>query len=390
MAYSREQRPLFVETYLRKEKEIPRMINPFDILGIDADSSYNHVKAAFRQKICTIYRYQRAMCALAYDMICSRDPRKYTRYGEMFTVEKYDHFYYAITGNYELFVREVRRNHSLLNVKDEYGRTLLYLAARNGYYDICNFLLRSGCNVNETQKDGSTALHGAVFYGHQPIVQLLLEYEANPSIINKFGHSPHDEATSKIIDDYILSKTHDKINLLLNQLKNDGLVDNFVVIKHNDRVIGKKILRNLAYASACTASYLTNSWTLGWHGTKYENLYSIMKHGLYPAGTTLSSTYRIAPQPGHIGLNKRLRSVDNWANAIFVSPSLFYAAHEVYAKRFYCDGKQWCTVVETRVKPGTYTQHKHTLGDAKDELPGEPTNVEYRIAVKSDQDFILR
>ncbi|CAF1167872.1 unnamed protein product [Rotaria sordida] len=289
-------------------------------------------------------------------------------------------------GNYESFVREIRKNHSLLNEKDEYGRTLLYLAARNGYYDICNFLLRSGCKVNETQKDGSTALHGAAFYGHQSIVQLLLEYEANPSIINKFGHSPQDEASGKTINDYIMSKTHDKINSLLNRLKSDGLAKNFVVTKHDGRIIGKKILRNLDYSSA----YSTNFWTLAWHGTKYEHLYSIMKYGLHPAGAVLSPQYRISPQEDHIGLNIRVGSIDNWANAVFVSPSIFYAAHRVYSERIFCDQQQWCVLVETRVKPGSFTKHKQTLLNKRDLLPGEPTNVEYRVAVKSDEDFILQ
>lgn len=76
-------------------------------------------------------------------------------------------------------------------------------------------------------------------------------------------------------------------------------------------------------------------------------------------------------------------------NAIFVSPSIFYAAHKVYAERIFAVDKQWCVLVEVRIRPGSYTQHKDTLLK-KEDLPGEPKNVEYRVAVKKDDDFILR
>ena len=364
-------------------------MNPFQVLNISVGSSDEKMKAVFRMKISTSYRHERATYALAYDMICSRDPTKYTRDGFTFAVKKRDLFFYAITGNYESFVHEMKRNPYLLNRKDECGRTLLYLAARNGYYDICNFLLRSGCKIDETQKDGSTALHGASFYGHETIVRLLLEYGADANIRNRFGHEPYDEASSRIINDYIVSKAHDKINEILNQLKHNGLVKNFVLIKHHNEVIAKKILRNLESHAEYSTSYYTNQWTLAWHVTKYEHLYSIMKYGLHAAGTLVSPGYRLAPQKNHIGLNKRVGSYDNWANAIFVSPSVFYAAHAVYAERKFSDKKQWCVVVETRVRPGSFTRHKHTLLK-RDELPGEPTNVEYRVEVKSDDDFIFR
>ena len=49
--------------------------------------------------------------------------------------------------------------------KDKLKRSLLYLSARNGYYDLTEYLLKKGINLNEVQKDGRTALHGAAFYG---------------------------------------------------------------------------------------------------------------------------------------------------------------------------------------------------------------------------------
>ena len=34
-----------------------------------------------------------------------------------------------------------KKNKAILKEKDELGRNLIYIAARNGYYDICEFLL---------------------------------------------------------------------------------------------------------------------------------------------------------------------------------------------------------------------------------------------------------
>ncbi len=58
-------------------------------------------------------------------------------------------------------------------------RSLLYLSTRNGYFDLTEYLLKKGININEIQKDGSTALHGAAFYGQELVVQLLLEHGIN-------------------------------------------------------------------------------------------------------------------------------------------------------------------------------------------------------------------
>jgi len=361
------------------------VLNPFQILSISINASPRDVKLAFRQKICSPARHERAIFTLAYDMICSRDPSKYTKFGNLVFVNKKDHFYYVITGNYELFVEQINKQKSLLNQKDEYGRTLLYIAARSGFHNICSFLLRSGCDVNEVQKDGSTALHAAAFYGQKLIVELLLEYGANSGLKNNFGNDPKDEASSQQIKDCILSKTDDKINKLLNILKKDGFSQHMVLIKHQDKIIGKKILRNSEYSN----SFL-NSWVLAWHGTKYEHLNSIMKHGLHPAGTTLSPGNRISTQAGHIALNKKVGMYDNWANAIFISPSIFYAADVVHSERIFSDQQRWCVLVETRIKPGSFSKHKQTLLNQRQLLPGEPDNLEYRVAVKADEDFILR
>ena len=91
-------------------------------------------------------------------------------------LKKKDHFYCVVVGDLDTLKRLVNQNKKILLEKDDLQRSLLYLAARNGFFNICEFLLKNGANINETQKDGSTPLHGAAFYNQEIIVQLLLEY----------------------------------------------------------------------------------------------------------------------------------------------------------------------------------------------------------------------
>ncbi|CAF1375579.1 unnamed protein product [Adineta ricciae] len=365
-------------------------IDPYEILDVNPGAFYQDIRHAFIRKISSPSRSQRASVALAYEVLCSNDTKRYTRNGNRFTVNIKDQFYYVTIGDYESFVRLITRHKHLLDQRDEHLRTLLYIAARNGFHNICQFLLRVGCQINETQHCGSTALHAAAYYRHQPIVELLLEYGAHPTIRNGYGHTAEEESGSEAIRTCILSHTVDKINRMVNRLKQDGHAKNMIVLRHNDRIIGKKILRSPDYLSNHSLAYLTQNWTLAWHGTKYEHLQSIMKYGLHPAGTVLSPNNKISTQAGHIALNKKVGEFDNWAHAVFISPSIFYAADIVYSERIFSDNQRWCVLVEVRVKPGSFTKHKQTLLNQRLLLPGEPQDIEYRVAVTADNDFILR
>lgn len=67
------------------------------------------------------------------------------------------------------------------------------------------------------------------------------------------------------------------------------------------------------------------------HGTSYDNLESIMRYGLKKPGDIIEGK-KIDIVPGHIPLGTSFQGKNNWSKAIFVSPSIFYAAHPVYSK----------------------------------------------------------
>lgn len=53
-----------------------------------------------------------------------------------------------------------------------------------------NFLLESGCNVNERGQHGMTALNEAAFIGHIPLLKTLLQHGANPGLEDDVGTLP--------------------------------------------------------------------------------------------------------------------------------------------------------------------------------------------------------
>ena len=68
---------------------------------------------------------------------------------------------------------------------------------------------------NKCKWTSSTSLYRTAFYNQDLIVQLLLEYEANTSIRNRFGDLPSDDA-SQLIRDNILNSQQDQISILSN------------------------------------------------------------------------------------------------------------------------------------------------------------------------------
>jgi hypothetical protein len=281
-----------------------------------------------------------------------------------------------------------KKNKAILKEKDELKRNLLYIAARNGYYDICEFLLEEGMDPNETQNTKSTPLHGAAFYNQLSICKLLLEYGARGTLENEEGNLAIEESYSDELFKIIHDSLDDKITCLLNKLIAQKIAKRLILVKYNDMIIGKKILRHDILLPD-NIDYIKKNWVVGWHGTKFEFLESIMFHGLYPSGTKLSDGTEIKPLEGHIPLKTSLEGFDDWAKAIFVSPSIFYAGHPVYARRICSNNIEYSVIIETRIRPDTFSKHPPTVVKYV-QKSGEPDFVEYRIKVKDDSDLIMR
>ena len=360
-------------------------INPYEVLKINSKATKYECKSAFRKLITSPNIEEKKRGSLSYDILCNKN--KYIKKGNLYSTKIKDHFYYVIIGDLENLKKIYEKNKNILKEKDELGRNLLYISARNGFNDICEFLLEEGMDPNETQGTKSTPLHGAAFYNQDSTVKLLLEYGAKTEIKNIDGKTVLEDAYSKKIKEIILNSQKDKITNLLNDLINKKLAKKLILVKYDNQIIGKKIIRNEEMLS----SYINNEkeWEIGWHGTKFEFLESIMKYGLYPSGSKLENGYEIKPLKGHVQLNIKVDKFNNWAKAIFVSPSIFYAGHPAYAKTIISNNIEYSVLIETRIKKGKFTQHKPTVVKYA-QKNGEPTFIEYRIEVKDDSNLIMR
>jgi ankyrin repeat protein len=76
-----------------------------------------------------------------------------------------------------------------VNAKGCTGRSVLEMAAANGYKDIVELLISKGANVNsENEKD--PPLSSAAKGGYKDIVDILLKTGADANAVNEYGHTP--------------------------------------------------------------------------------------------------------------------------------------------------------------------------------------------------------
>jgi len=356
--------------------EYPEELNPYQILNIPMNASPQETKMAFSQKL---VNSNRSYACLAYDMICNQD--NYIRNKSKYKVKVKDEFYYVQVGDYKHLKNLIDKNPSLVHKKDKLNRSLLYLAARNGYLTICNYLIQKGADLNETQSTGSTPLHAASFYRNELIVQLLLNYGANAKLKNMFNHIASYEGPQS--QEIITSKKYDLIDNIFEKLKANNLSDSLQNLPYNGKIIAKKIIKNLNYSNM---SDIMNKWITCWHGTNFNALESIMELGLLIPGSPLKNRIRLESKLNHINRKTKYNKVKDWNKAIFVSPSIFYALNETYCERFNYNGEEWGILIETKVAPQSFSTNESTIINYQF-LKDEPKDIEYRI--NSEQNIMV-
>ena len=161
-------------------------LNPFKILEIPSGSSKGVARKKFIEHMRNLDKKLQPYLCLAFDMICR--PKEYNISKGIYRPKKKDEYYYCNIGDLKKLKELIysKKNKGILIQKDSLERTLLYISSRNGYYDIVEFLIKLGADINARQKTGSTPLHGAAFYGHESIVKLLLENGCDPKIKNNY------------------------------------------------------------------------------------------------------------------------------------------------------------------------------------------------------------
>ena len=372
-----------------KIAKIPLGINPYLTLGIKKGASKSETKIKFREKLNAAMNDDelRAKICFAYDIIVNNS--FYIQIGkDTYKVDDFRNhaYFYTVVGDTLNLINEIEKDESLLNYKDPLKRNLLYIAARNGHTSTCEYLINKGINLNEIQSTGSTALHGASYYGQTNVVKLLLDYGAKTNIKNNFDHLPIDEAYTDEIKQLLKESEQDPIVKLYNSLLVKNIANSLIPISSQGNLIAKKItckLINLHEEYKPNEVY--NDWISAWHGTNMTCLESIAEIGLKPAGGKSKGGDEIKVCISHIGRNKQVDNIPDWANGIFVSPSVFYSGYPTYAKEIAIKNETFRVLVEVKVKPKSYYEHGSTCPNYVPKT-GEPKMLEYRIDAKNEKD----
>jgi len=91
-----------------------------------------------------------------------------------------------------------------LNLKDQFGNSIVYYAVVNMHQAVLELLIKLGANLNQRGELGNTPLHYAFMVGNriprnERIIQTLIMSKANPRIVNDFGQTPVFFASKQLI-----------------------------------------------------------------------------------------------------------------------------------------------------------------------------------------------
>ena len=367
----------------------PVALNPFKILELTINSSDFEAELKFKQKLFEEKNY-RSEISLAYEILIEpnlMDSFTYVKKDnndDKYYVLEYTAFYCAIVGDYQGLANHIIENKSILYSRDKHGRPLLYIAARNGHYKVCEILLEYGADVNFPTDKGSTPLHAASYHGHEDIINLLISYGADINKKNEFGLTPSDNAATNRYKEIIILSQNDRILNLYTLLASEKLVDKIIKVKKynintkTDDFIAIKFIPSFQILPE-NFQEVRKNWAPAWHGTKFNCLESILKNGLKESGSIIKDFGQITPQSDHIQVGVKFCNLNDWSQAVFTSPSIFYSTHTTYSERidskFYKE--RYAVLIEARLKPGAYQTFKSTT--ARVIVPGEPTLIEYRV-----------
>ena len=82
------------------------------------------------------------------------------------------------------------------NESTNWGRTVMYHAARRGHFKCVRLLLEQGADKDEADINGETPLYAATQFGHLSVVRLLVQQGADMEKRGDFGSPLHVAATS--------------------------------------------------------------------------------------------------------------------------------------------------------------------------------------------------
>lgn len=361
-------------TFDKRLVEIGQIIRPFEILNLPKTTT--NLKAAFRQKIVSTDRKQRALLSLSYTMgtayIHKQIPPYFREVDASVPSYRYDAaspLVWSMTG----FCPAVRAlgaaNYPLKEVETLDGKSLLYMAIQSNMADVVEVLLDSGCLINDWSRCDSTPLNVAAFFNHSFLVRYLIYHGADPQAKKSSAAAPMKElmlAPAAQPLPTFLRTVLGVCNLGMGEIQH---------IRHGGRLVAFRMAKAL---DEKLRAQVMHNWYLAWHGTRVQHVLSILQYGLCKPGDKVG-TGEVRIRPGHIRRGVSLHGVADWGNAIFLTKSAKYACNSVYSDRLMCkraDGTrdQFCVLIETAARPGSFGEYPSTTpsyipgrGDPKDQ-----------------------
>ena len=133
--------------------------------------------------------------------------------------------------------------------------------------------------------------------------------------------------------------------------------DSYRVIKHNGSIVALQLPRKLPL-EIC---HKIREWHSGWHGTPLASALSIMQYGLRAPGTVLPNGRVIRVSPDHVQSGVFHNGVENWAQGIFLAPSITYASMDSFTSPGASkEAQNWRVVMNARCDPNVATAHAGT------------------------------
>ncbi|RHY33725.1 hypothetical protein DYB32_001448 [Aphanomyces invadans] len=138
-----------------------------------------------------------------------------------------------------------------VNAKDIYGCTPMIWAARNGYFDVFEFLVAHGADIETASFGGMTALHHAVNHCRLNVVTKLIELGASIDTKDDSGNTPLHLGAGRGILNPVLSLLAAGANI--NETNSQGVTPLHKAVSAGHFPCVEKLLENRADPNAANA-----------------------------------------------------------------------------------------------------------------------------------------
>ncbi|CAD8055918.1 unnamed protein product [Paramecium primaurelia] len=365
------------EELIQQIKESIFYFNPQEILEIEQSKD---AKIGFINKIKSKKITKRIAATLSFDQISTKDYNRYLQVNNKkdyykFNMQNYGVYEAALISDIE-YLKENIKNKIL---QQEFKQSLLYTCCRSGFYECVQLLLELGFDI-EQKEETNTLLQVASYYGHENVVGLLISYGANNNIkINNINY-PLDESRTDQIKQRMKRSSEDNIFKFFQELKQVGLAESIQRSKDDNMI---RIYRKIKGVDFQELLKNKKEYSHCYHGTQFKCLKPILDVGLQQAGTK-TKYGTVETQDDYFQVYERNDGTNDWRNAIFTTPSPFYAAEMAYSERIWSKTQKYCCLIEVLIKQGIQQEFKSTILSRDFQIYNEPINIEYRIKYNED------